>query len=412
MARELITLALLAAGCLTLGGCQSMQAVDQKLYQNTRPTASGARFDFATRKEEINKGNSAVDQILGEVRSHGGKVDGELIGEQPYTKLKEFSLSIVSVTPYHAESWDVHVIPDPSWNAFTTGGTQIVYHLGILQDKSMNKCELAHVVGHEVAHVVLGHASKHQTDQLLLTVAGRGRQARQLAPMYTTQAEADADRYGTLFATLAGYDPQCAVNVWNRMFATAGNNADNYRYDHPLPSDRAQALAQLAAKYRSYYIGPAQSNPDADKIITAELYGGRAPGAQKYQGEGIVQALAAAANSAADYKRAKADDQTRQLLAARHENIRRSLALVAAQKTGPQTVTVRLANRTPYPINDLFSLSLTVQGQPPVTVVRQVNGGIPPNSQVDLHFTDPALGPVYLSPGRFGIAVDSVTAVR
>lgn len=103
--------------------------------------------------------------------------------------------------------------------------------------------ELAVIVGHELAHIVLGHADQlSQSPQPLIDLTGA-----QAGRVYRTEVE--ADRLGLRLAWAAGYDLRVAIPMWRRLYA----KYDGPRLFRTHPSLRVreqlirETLAQLQA---------------------------------------------------------------------------------------------------------------------------------------------------------------------
>ena len=58
-------------------------------------------------------------------------------------------------------------------------------------------------------------------------------------------AESEADRIGIELATRAGYKPEAAVTLWNKMQQAGGGGGPQFLSTHPSPSNRAETLGDL-----------------------------------------------------------------------------------------------------------------------------------------------------------------------
>jgi Zn-dependent protease with chaperone function len=91
-------------------------------------------------------------------------------------------------------------------NAFATG-TYVVMTTAML-DYVRNDDELAVVLGHEMAHDILGHPATRSEEGVL---AGLGIHASNI-----WKREADADRFGLRLMAAAGYNLDAAIPFWRR----------------------------------------------------------------------------------------------------------------------------------------------------------------------------------------------------
>jgi Zn-dependent protease with chaperone function len=122
--------------------------------------------------------------------------------------------------------------------------------------------EVACVVGHEMGHVVRGHAMERIRGQLLTSAAARvaripgGLLSRWALSAgvelfhstYSRDRELEADEFGARLAAAAGYDPRGAIRVLERLQrgeADEGLPLAEYFSSHPPLEVRIQALRGL-----------------------------------------------------------------------------------------------------------------------------------------------------------------------
>ncbi|HZS63802.1 MAG TPA: M48 family metallopeptidase [Xanthobacteraceae bacterium] len=139
---------------------------------------------------------------------------------------------MLSATPVFACNIPVELVEDTQINAYTDS-KKIVLYTGIMR-VAQNDTELAAVVGHELAHVTLGHLAKRQQNQIVGGAAGfvadvavamagvntGGAFMKSGANMglaaYATQFEREADYVGAYYAVRAGF-PGSAERFWRAM---------------------------------------------------------------------------------------------------------------------------------------------------------------------------------------------------
>ncbi|RMF20579.1 MAG: hypothetical protein D6760_11255 [Deltaproteobacteria bacterium] len=123
--------------------------------------------------------------------------------------------------------------------------------------------ELALVVGHEIAHNVLGHVRRRQANSLAGALLGAlldigaaaagvdtggagtrmGMQAGGIA--YAKEFEAEADYLGSYLAARAGFDIRGAPLLWRRMAVEHPSSIGHtFMASHPSTPERATALAR------------------------------------------------------------------------------------------------------------------------------------------------------------------------
>ena len=67
------------------------------------------------------------------------------------------------------------------------------------------------------------------------------------------QAETEADRIGIELAARAGYDPNAAVALWEKMSKLGGGQPPKWLSTHPPHEDRINDLRSYAAKVAPLY---------------------------------------------------------------------------------------------------------------------------------------------------------------
>ncbi len=81
---------------------------------------------------------------------------------------------------------------------------------------------------------------------------GLGAQVGVLLP-FSRKHESEADYIGLLFAAEAGYDPQEAVRVWQRMQAAGGEQPSEYFSTHPGHETRIKQMQEWMPEAMALY---------------------------------------------------------------------------------------------------------------------------------------------------------------
>src|SRR5690349_9519408 len=186
-----------------------------------------------------------------------------------------------------AFKWEVNVIKDDATkNAFALPGGKIAVYTGIFPVAD-NESGLAAIVGHEVVHALARHGSERMsqgilaqiglvgasiamgtqgfspvTSQAAMTALGVGTQVGVLLP-FSRAHESEADYIGLLLAADAGYDPQEAVRVWQRMQQSSdGQQPHEFLSTHPGHETRIKRLSEKMPEALALY-NQAQKAPVA-----------------------------------------------------------------------------------------------------------------------------------------------------
>ena len=186
--------------------------------------------------------------------------------------------------------WEFNLVKSDEVNAFCMPGGKIVVYEGILP-VTQDEAGLAIVLGHEIAHAVAKHSAEQMSKQArqqqavqiggaLLGMAGASQQTASIANMasqigfnfanlkYRRDNETEADRIGLVFAAMAGYDPNKALEFWQRMASLSTSNQSEIFSDHPSDAKRIAALQQVIPEAMRYYKPATTTTTTAKKKTT------------------------------------------------------------------------------------------------------------------------------------------------
>ena len=168
--------------------------------------------------------------------------------------------------------WSVQVIDDPMMiNAWCMAGGRMAVYTGLLQQIQPTDDELAQVMGHEISHALANHTAERMSvamaSQAGVAIAGVFADdnaglvmgAAALAAQYAVQlpnsraSESEADEIGIEIAAKAGYNPNAAVTLWEKMGAAGGEGPPQFMSTHPSPTNRQERLRALAPQMMEYY---------------------------------------------------------------------------------------------------------------------------------------------------------------
>ena len=167
--------------------------------------------------------------------------------------------------------WQVNLIESDQLNAWAMPGGKIAFYSGIIDKLQLNDDEIAAIMGHEIAHALREHsrerASEQATTGLVIgiggAIAGVGGTVSQATQMvYNTTFglknsrahETEADRIGVELAARAGYDPEAAIRVWQKMSkVSGGGGGPEFLSTHPSNESRIEDLKVYAEKVMPLY---------------------------------------------------------------------------------------------------------------------------------------------------------------
>ena len=190
-----------------------------------------------------------------------------------------------AVNEYYAEKgmtdkltgfkWEYNLVDDKQVNAWCMPGGKIVVYSGLLPI-TQNEAALAAVMGHEVSHALLQHGNQRmsqgllasvgqvalavavankpqETQNLFLSAYGVGATVGVMLP-FSRKHELEADQYGLIWTAMAGYNPQEAVNLWERMEkASNGQKPPEFLSTHPSEGRRIDELKKFMPEALKYY---------------------------------------------------------------------------------------------------------------------------------------------------------------
>ena len=146
----------------------------------------------------------------------------------------------VRLTPHRGCGYDVQLDPSDELNARADG--KRLFITTAMAGFTATDDELALILGHELAHHVLGHRGWHEAET-------RGRETQTVPALSGTAGgtERQADRVGLYLAARAGFDPAIAPAFWRR-FAAFNWRVRYPGWNHPSAEARARDLERVNAE--------------------------------------------------------------------------------------------------------------------------------------------------------------------
>lgn len=167
-----------------------------------------------------------------------------------------------------AHNWEFALFDSPEVNAFALPGGKIGVYRGLLQ-VAQDDAQLSAVLAHEVTHVAKQHAAQRigaeRAGSLGAQIAqvGLGASGVAVTPEiagilgagvsygivlpFSRDQEYEADSGGLATMAKAGYDPNAAVSLWQRMAAENAKQAGRpleFMSTHPSEASRIERLQQ------------------------------------------------------------------------------------------------------------------------------------------------------------------------
>ena len=167
---------------------------------------------------------------------------------------QEFAANIGSMLADAAKDprrdFHITVVAAPYANAFALPGGFVFITRPLLDLCDHDRDEIAFFLGHEIGHILRGHAKDHLTaNAFLKAVTSRlpvaGQMLREVVGKgYSRTMELEADREAARLASAAGFDPRAPIRALRRLSQVAPDNTGLAEYfsSHPAFSERIREL--------------------------------------------------------------------------------------------------------------------------------------------------------------------------
>ncbi|UVE16964.1 M48 family metallopeptidase [Pseudomonas sp. LS44] len=165
--------------------------------------------------------------------------------------------------------WQVNLIDSQELNANCGPGGKIIVYSGLIDQLKLSDDELAAVMGHEIAHALREHGREAMSKAYGVQMAsqigaamGVGAGSMQMANMgveylmtlpNSRSNENEADLIGLELAARAGYNPNAAVTLWNKMAQASEGAPPEFMSTHPSSGSRISALQAAIPKVMPLY---------------------------------------------------------------------------------------------------------------------------------------------------------------
>ncbi|WJN58351.1 M48 family metallopeptidase [Pseudomonas sp. SO81] len=228
-------------------------------------------FSMLSAQEVDSMYSQAYQQTLSEASSQGA-LDKSSRNAQRVQSIARRLIAQAPVFRADAAQWDwqVNLIDSEELNANCGPGGKIIVYSGLIEQLQLSDAELAAVMGHEIAHALREHSreamSKAYGTQLatqvgsaLLGLGEAGKQVADTGVEYlmtlpnSRSNENEADIIGLELSARAGYDPNAAISLWQKMSKAGGGAPPEFMSTHPSSGSRIAALQAAIPKVMPLY---------------------------------------------------------------------------------------------------------------------------------------------------------------
>ncbi len=168
--------------------------------------------------------------------------------------------------------WEVNVDKSDQVNAYCMPGGKIMVYTGLIDQLKATDDELGAVIGHEIAHALREHGRERMSQAYVqqfglqalgafvtgsagtaaVQAAGMGSQLFFALPNSRLQ-ETEADKIGLELSARAGYNPEAAITLWQKMSKLGGSKPPQFLSTHPANETRIAELSKLVPKVKPLY---------------------------------------------------------------------------------------------------------------------------------------------------------------
>ncbi|KJD33049.1 peptidase M48 [Tamlana nanhaiensis] len=236
----------------------------------TNPFTGKQTLAFVSNDQLFPSAFAQYNQVLGENKVVKGTANAEMITRvgQRIAVAAERYLNANGYEGYLNDyKWEYSLIESDQVNAWCMPGGKIAFYTGILPIAD-NETGIAAIMGHEVAHALANHGQQRMSAAYIqqgLAVAGNVALANNdqalgifnqsfgvvsnVAGMlpFSRSHETEADKIGIYLMAIAGYNPDEASILWERMKANSGGQSQpEFLSTHPSNDSRIANLKSLA----------------------------------------------------------------------------------------------------------------------------------------------------------------------
>jgi len=265
--RQPLTLCALSAALL-MAGCQAVNTtsgdsvgVERKQYMFSMLSTDQVNQMYAQSYQET-VSEATTKGVLDSSSAEAARVQAvakRLIAQAP--KLR----------PDAAQwQWEVNLIKSDELNANCGPGGKIIVYSGLIDTLKLSDDELAAVMGHEIAHALREHGREAMSKAYGVQMAkqgagsllGLGQDSLALADTVVNYSltlpnsranENEADLIGLELSARAGYNPNAAITLWQKMQAQAGASQPEFMSTHPASTNRIASLQAAIPKVMPLY---------------------------------------------------------------------------------------------------------------------------------------------------------------
>lgn len=178
--------------------------------------------------------------------------------------------------------WQVNMVEETKRDAWCLPGGKIVVYSSLIPI-TQSDASLAVVLSHEIAHLILKHGETRMkqyvkdfldSKDLAAALSAKPRETKDFFRMaygtgdyvgvirgFSVDDEIEADKLGVIFCAMAGYNPEDAIVLWERMERLRGTGRHpEWVLTHPVSEKRIDRLREIMEDILKKYYKPISKN--------------------------------------------------------------------------------------------------------------------------------------------------------
>jgi len=240
----------------------------------TVPGTGRSQLNFMSSGEEMRLGADAYREMLAEERLITAGPEYEMV-KRVGERIAQSAMELYPKSDAKKFRWEFSLIDnDQTVNAWALPGGKTAVYTGLLP-VTQDEDSLAMVMGHEISHAIAHHGAERMSQGMALQLGmvgaqlsmkdmepekrdnimmalGVGSQVGVMLP-FSRSHESEADHIGLMLAANAGYNPQAAIGLWERMGAMSQGAPPEFLSTHPSSSTRIERLQKLMPEAEALY---------------------------------------------------------------------------------------------------------------------------------------------------------------
>lgn len=248
---------LVATVCFTIAAC------------TTSPTGR-KQFMLISPEAAIVQSEAAYLGTVGEFDNDDKLVTDPLIVARVARITGQVVSAAVAAYPRSSDwKWSVAIIDDPETvNAWCMAGGRMAVYTGLIDKLKLTDDEFAQIMGHEISHALANHTAERMSRAMVTSMGvlaigvtsekpGAAMATASVAAKLALElpnsrtAESEADTLGMQLATQAGFDPEAAVTLWQKMGDLSEERPPEFLSTHPAPDNRQASLNRMIPAMRA-----------------------------------------------------------------------------------------------------------------------------------------------------------------